>query len=137
MTEPAIRLSRPLSAARPHYDVIVVGSGYGGGVAAQRLARAGKSVCVLERGREFVTGEFPAKFPDMRREMQVRGAAYDVGPDTALYDVRLGQDMHVLVGCGLGGGFILRPGCAASPGPATSAGEGRQRAATFFFKRGS
>lgn len=111
------RLSRPLSAARTSYDVIVIGSGYGGGVAAQRLARAGKSVCVLERGREFVTGEFPAKFPDMRREMQVRGTAYDVGPDTAMYDVRLGADMHVLVGCGLGGGSLVNAGVALKPDP--------------------
>ncbi len=112
---PSHRLARPLAAARERYDVIVVGSGYGGAVAAQRLSRAGKTVCVLERGREFVTGEFPGKFPDMRREMQVRGAAYDVGPDTALFDVRLGQDMHVLVGCGLGGGSLVNAGVALRP----------------------
>ena len=57
------RLARSLEHVQPHYDVVVVGSGYGGGVAASRLARAGKRVAVLERGREFVTGEFPAAFP--------------------------------------------------------------------------
>ena len=67
------RLARPLASLQPHYDVVVVGSGYGGGVAASRLSRMGKRVAVLERGREFVTGEFPARFPDLRGEMQLAG----------------------------------------------------------------
>jgi len=46
------RISKPVELLRPSYDVVVVGSGYGGGVAASRLARGGQSVCVLERGRE-------------------------------------------------------------------------------------
>ena len=41
------------------YDVVVIGSGYGGGISASRLARAGRSVCLLERGKEFLPGEFP------------------------------------------------------------------------------
>ena len=46
------RLSKPVELLRPSYDTVVIGSGYGGGVAASRLARGGQSVCVLERGRE-------------------------------------------------------------------------------------
>ncbi len=36
-----------------------IGSGYGGAVAACRLAEAGYRVCVLERGEEYLPGEFP------------------------------------------------------------------------------
>lgn len=46
------RLGRPIPAMRPEYDVVVIGSGYGGGVAASRMARAGKTVAVLEIGKE-------------------------------------------------------------------------------------
>ena len=111
------RLASPLDRLRPRYDVVVVGSGYGGGVAASRLARMGKRVAVLERGREFVTGEFPARFPDLRGEMQLRGRNMRLGPPTGLYDVRFGADMHVLVGCGLGGGSLINAGVALRPDP--------------------
>ena len=77
------RLARSLDAIKARYDVIVVGSGYGGGVAASHLARAGKSVAVLERGREFPTGTFPSKFPELRAEMQVTGKRMRTGSDTA------------------------------------------------------
>ena len=111
------RLARPLDRLEPRYDVVVVGSGYGGGVTASRLARAGKRVAVLERGREVVTGEFPSRFPDLRGEMQVTGKRMRMGSPTGLYDVRFGEDMHVLVGCGLGGGSLINAGVALRPDP--------------------
>ena len=111
------RLARPLDDLKPHYDAVVVGSGYGGGVAASRLARAGKRVAVLERGREFVTGEFPGRLPELREQLQVTGRRVRMGPPTGLYDVRLGDDMHVMVGCGLGGGSLINAGVALRPDP--------------------
>ncbi len=114
---PTTRLARTLTDAGDRYDVVVIGSGYGGGVSAARLAAAGRRVAVFERGREWPTGSFPAKFPDMRQEMQVRAASWRVGKDTSLYDVRLGADMHVLVACGLGGGSLINAGVALRPDP--------------------
>ena len=109
------RLAKSLDQIKSQYDVVIVGSGYGGGVSASRLARAGKSVAVLERGREVVTGEFPSRFPDMRNEMRVTGKRMSLGSETGLYDVRLGDDMHVLVGRGLGGGSLVNAGVALRP----------------------
>lgn len=45
-------LSRSFESMRSEYDVVVIGSGYGAAVAASRMARAGKSVAVLELGWE-------------------------------------------------------------------------------------
>lgn len=117
------RLASPIDTLKPHYDVVVVGSGYGGGVAASRLSRAGKRVAVLERGREVATGEFPSRFPDLKGEMQIHGRKMSSGPDTALYDVRLGEDMHVVVGCGLGGGSLVNAGVTLRPDPRVFADE--------------
>ena len=91
-----------------------------------RLARAGLRVCVLERGREILTGEFPSRFPQMAKEMQLTGAKLRTGSDTGLYDVRLGEDMHVLVGCGVGGGSLVNAGVALRPDAARA---GRSRLA--------
>ena len=46
------RLSIPVELMKHQYDVVVIGSGYGGGVAASRMARGGQSVCLLELGKE-------------------------------------------------------------------------------------
>src|SRR5215470_10132344 len=111
------RLSSPRDQIRPAYDVVVVGSGYGGGVAASRLARAGQSVCVIEKGKEFLTGEFPSRLPELRRELQINGSKMRSGSRTGLFDFRLGADIHVLVGCGLGGGSLINAAVGLRPDP--------------------
>ena len=112
------RLARSIEHAADHYDVVVVGSGYGGGISASRLSRAGLRVAVLERGREFVTGEFPSRFSEIGKEFQLTGTKMRTGKRTSLYDVRIGDDMNVLVGCGLGGGSLVNAGVALRPGRA-------------------
>ncbi len=108
-------LSLPSAAMKATYDVVVVGSGYGGGVSASRLSRAGQRVCVIERGREIPTGSFPDRLPELRRELQLNGGKMRSGSRTGLYDFRLGADIHVLVGCGLGGGSLINAGVGLRP----------------------
>jgi choline dehydrogenase-like flavoprotein len=48
-------------------DFVIVGSGFGGSVAALRLAEKGYSVIVLESGRRIADDEFPRNTADLRR----------------------------------------------------------------------
>lgn len=52
---------RDRSPARDHYPAIVVGSGYGGGVSALRLAEAGIETLILEKGRLWDTADHDGK----------------------------------------------------------------------------
>ena len=109
------RLSKPICAIQPRYDVVVVGSGYGGGVAASRLARCGQRVCVLERGKEVQTGDFPSRFPEIRRELRISGRSLSAGAADALFQLNVGRHIHVLTGCGLGGGSLVNAAVALRP----------------------
>ncbi|XP_071504049.1 uncharacterized protein [Diadema antillarum] len=103
------RLSSPLNEVRAEYDVVVVGSGYGGAIAASRCARAGQSVCVFERGKEWWPGDFPETELKSFNELQITmpGRAAPVGKETGLYDMVMGTDVSVLQGCGLGGTSLI------------------------------
>ena len=101
------RLSLALDQMQSYYSVVVVGSGYGGAIAASRLARAGQSVCLLERGREFLPGEYPDTEAEALGEMQVDLPAVPPLCRTGLYDFRVNDDINVFVGCGLGGTSLV------------------------------
>lgn len=110
------RISRPVELLRPSYDVVVIGSGYGGAVAASRMARGGQSVCLLERGKERWPGEFPTSTPDALGELHVSGntgkdgkmgAVVEGGEPTALFHLVVGEGQNALVANGLGGTSLI------------------------------
>ena len=85
-----------------HFDVVVVGSGFGGSVMAYRLAEAGRRVCVLERGKTYPPGAFP------RSPYRMRTNFWD--PTHGLYglfDVWSFTGLDALVASGLGGGSLI------------------------------
>lgn len=79
------------------YDAIVVGSGYGGAVAAYRLAHAGVRVCILEKGRKWDAHEFPTTFSQVLRNVRVHAAIGSFGRKDALYQVLSSTAIRVRV----------------------------------------
>ncbi len=111
------RLTLPLENIKDHYAVVVIGSGYGGAIAASRLARAGQQVCLLERGKEFQPGEYPNTEAQALAEMQTDVPQGHLGPRTGLYDFRFNEDINVVVGCGLGGTSLINANVCLPPDP--------------------
>ena len=84
------------------FQAVVVGSGFGGSVSAYRLAEAGLSVCLLERGKPYPPGSFP------RSPKELGENFWD--PDKGLYgmfDIWDFSHLESLVSSCLGGGSII------------------------------
>jgi cholesterol oxidase len=77
-----------------------VGSGFGGAINACRLAQAGRSVCILERGKRWGKKDFP------RTTGQVAGSFWNF-KDFGLLDYRAFKNIDVIQGCGVGGGSLV------------------------------
>jgi cholesterol oxidase len=108
-------IATPIDRMSEEYDVVVVGSGYGGAINASRLARAGLKVCLLERGDERQPGDFPEGPLEAMREVQMDFANRRMGAPNALYDFHVNPDISVLVGCGLGGTSLINANVAIMP----------------------
>lgn len=82
------------------YDVVIIGSGFGGAINACRLAQAGRSVCVLERGKRWGRKDFP------RTTGQVARSFWNF-KDYGLLDYRTFNKMDVIQASGVGGGSLV------------------------------
>jgi len=111
------RLAKPRQQLKSSYEVVVIGSGYGGGIAASRMARAGRKVCVLERGKEIRPGEYPNTAVQLLKQVQTHLPDIRLGSPTAMFDIRYNHDINVVVGCGLGGTSLINAGVALRPDP--------------------
>ncbi len=87
--------------AEVDYDVVVVGSGFGGSVAALRLTEKGYRVGVLEAGRRFADDELAKTSWRLRKFLWA--------PALGCYGIQrihLLRDVMVLAGAGVGGGSL-------------------------------
>lgn len=117
------RIASNLADIEAHYTAVVVGSGYGAGVAASRLARAGQRVAVLERGREIRPGEYPNDLGSAGAELQANGERGRLGAADGLFELHLNRDMLAVVGCGLGGTSLINANVALEMDPRLFAAE--------------
>jgi len=84
------------------YDYIIIGSGFGGSVAALRLAEKGYSVCVIEAGKRWQALDFPKTNWEFWK--------FVWAPQIFCYGIqriRLLNDVLILGGSGVGGGSLV------------------------------
>ncbi|UOQ98950.1 FAD-dependent oxidoreductase [Hymenobacter sp. 5317J-9] len=96
-TPKPIRTLRPTEATTYECDVLVIGSGAGGGVVAGELAQAGQDVLVLEKGPYCHGCDFT------QREVDMLGKLYDAKGTLSTQDGSIG----ILAGACLGGGTTV------------------------------
>ena len=84
------------------YDVVVIGSGFGGSVTALRLTEKGYRVAVLEAGRRFADHELPKTNWQLRKFFW----APKLGC-TGIQRIHALPDVLVLAGAGVGGGSLV------------------------------
>ena len=97
------------------FDAIVIGTGFGGAVAACRLAQADKTVCILERGRRYPLGDFPR--PAKRADNLPHVARWAWAIDQGLWDVMDLQGVVAAQAAGYGGGSLIYANVHLRPPP--------------------
>jgi len=88
----------------PVHDAVVIGSGFGGSIVALRLAEAGQSVLVLERGRRYAPGEFPRDVQDTDALLWHHPKP---GRARGMFDFRAFSGISTVVAAGVGGGSLI------------------------------
>ena len=93
------------------YDFIVIGSGFGGSVAAHRLTEKGYRVAVMEMGRRWRAEDFPRTSWRLwrwiwRPKIALRG----------FFNIQPFRHVMILHGCAVGGGSITYANTSLQPG---------------------
>ena len=91
-----------MSATVDLCDVLVIGSGFGGSVAALRLVEKGYSVTVLEAGRRFADDEFATTSWSLKKFFWAPALGL-----LGIQRIHLLDDVMILAGAGVGGGSLV------------------------------
>ena len=102
-----LKVEQPESGFYEAVDVVIVGSGAGGSVAAKELAEAGLKVIVLEEGEHFDRRDFTGSPPErLRRFYRGNGLTFTIGVPT----------ISLPIGRGVGGSTLINSGtCFRTP----------------------
>ena len=95
-----------------NFEVIVIGSGFGGAVTACRLAEKGQRVLILERGRRWAAKDYPREPGDPWIYDQNNPAEFNGWLDFNLIG---DAKMTVVTGAGVGGGSLVYANVSAIP----------------------
>jgi len=91
-----------MTKLKNEYDIIIIGSGFGGSVSALRLAEKGYKVLVLEKGKRYKTEDFPKTNWNIKKFLWM--------PNLFLYGIQcvtLLKNIFILHGAGVGGGSLV------------------------------
>jgi cholesterol oxidase len=85
-----------------YFDYIIIGSGFGGSVAAMRLAEKGYSVLILEQGREFRDKDFPKSNWNLRKYLWLPALGF-----YGFQKITFTRHANIMSGTGVGGGSLV------------------------------
>ena len=94
----------------PHYDWIIVGSGFGGSVSAHRLTQKGYSVLVIEKGRRFAPEDFPKNNWDLKRWFWSPAVGLK-----GFFKMSFFKHITIVHGVGVGGGSLVYANTLPTP----------------------
>ncbi|MEM7366681.1 MAG: hypothetical protein AAF525_21910, partial [Pseudomonadota bacterium] len=116
LASPLSELIRQQHDESTPFDVVIIGSGYGGSVAAHYLTeRFGDAlrIVMLERGAEYLPGTFPADVTELPTHVRWSGTESTGG--MGLFEFHSGPDINSITGNGLGGGSLINAGVMIRP----------------------
>ena len=90
------------TGAGTDFDVVIIGSGFGGSVSAHRMVQKGYSVAVLEQGRRYTTEDMPESTWNLRKSIWAPALGLK-----GILSITTLKDVIIFHGAGVGGGSLV------------------------------